>query len=165
MTDRPSLLRRGALVGLALLLSAGQVAADSLRERIHREYRHQNYMLIEDETGWTLYLFADEPSQKPRLVSGPHSDFSAALAQTRSSIARERVRGLVALAGAEAPEALDIALLLLNDPSAAVRDEAQSLILDHPDGAEIAAALGLVDDLEGEEDEDADRAHQSRQGR
>ena len=48
--------------------------------------------------------------------------------------------------------ALDTALALLNDTHAAVRDEAAQLILDHPDGAALVSALGLVDDSEFPED-------------
>ena len=146
MTRRTSSLQRGALVCLALLWSAAAAGDDELRERIHREYRHQSYMLIEDEDGWTLYVFTDGRPRMPQDVGSPDPEVAASLAMTRSSAARERVLGLVALAGAPAPEALDMALQLLNDPSAAVREEAGNLILDHPDGTPFVALLGLADD-------------------
>jgi hypothetical protein len=149
----PSNLQRGALTGLALLLVATAAADQALRDRIHREYRHQSYMLLESEDGWELYVLGDREPHVMRPRAEPDPAIPAALHKTRSSAARERVRGLLELAGADAPEALDAALQLLNDPSAAVRDEARSLILDHPDGAEIAAALGLSDeDLAEQED-------------
>mgnify|MGYP001824817760 FL=1 len=146
MTRVLSILQRGALMGLALLLSASLAADETLRQRIHSEYRHQSYMLVENESGWQLYLLADGRPRVVRLPVSPPPEVSAALQRTRSADARERVRGLVALSGEANPEALDTALQLLNDPSEAVRNEARMLILDHPGGANLVAALGLVDD-------------------
>ncbi len=146
-------LQRGALTGLALLLVANAAADQALRERIHREYRHQSYMLIERADSWELYVLGDREPQVIRPESDPDSTIRAALAKTYSTDAPDRVRGLLELAGADAPEALVAALQLLNDPSPAVRDEARSLILDHPDGTALATALGLVDeDLAEQED-------------
>lgn len=153
MTNRPSTLQCGALAGLALLLNHGAAADETLRERIHREYRHQSYMLIEDQNGARLYVFGQAPIRVSETPIAPLPAVSAALSKTRSADARQRVRGLVELAGVAAPEALDAALRLLNDPSAAVRDEAARLILDHPDGGPLTAALGLIDD-DAEEQKD-----------
>ncbi len=146
MTSWPAILHGGALAGLALLLSQGATAQDSLRERVHREHKHQSYMLVEDENGVRLFLFGDGPAEV-ELIEPPAEPFvAAAIEKTRSTDARARVRGLVELAGADDPAALDAALTLLTDPSAAVRDEAQSLILDHPNGATVAKALDLDDE-------------------
>jgi hypothetical protein len=156
MTRPPSRPQRGALAGLALLIAAGAAPGETLRERVHREYRHQSYMLIEDEDGARLYVMGDGRARVTPLAikaANQTPEVSAALMKTRSTVARERVRGLVELAGVAAPEALDAALQLLNDPSAAVRDEAGHLILDHPSGGPLAAALGLAND-EAEEQED-----------
>ena len=134
-------------------MAAGAASDDTLRERVHREYRHQSYMLIEDEDGARLYVMGDGRTRIAPQAIDRAPEVSAALKKTRSIVARERVRGLVELAGVAAPEALAAALQLLNDPSAAVRDEAVHLILDHPDGGTLAAALGLADE-EAEEQED-----------
>ncbi len=147
------MLQRGALAGLALLLTAAVCADEALRKQIHREYRHQSYMLVEDDRGARLYLFDSGRARVMRLTDSLAPGVSAALSKTRSTDPRERTRGLAELAGSAAPEALDVALQLLNDPVAAVRDEARNLVLDHPDGGPLVAALGLVDDdLEEQED-------------
>lgn len=141
----------GALAGLALFCSAAVTADDSLREQVRREYGHRNYILIEDAAGARLYLFPDASNPAAlELLQAPATqpEFRSALARTHSADAAERVRGLVELAGVASAEALDVALALLNDPSPAVRDEAASLILDHPDGASIARSLGLDDEDE-----------------
>jgi hypothetical protein len=137
-------------------MAANAVGGETLRERVHREYRHKSYMLIEDEDGARLYVMGDGRTRVTPLAieaTNQAPEVSAALMKTRSAVARERVRGLVELAGVSAPGALDAALQLLNDTSAAVRDEASHLIIDHPDGGPLAAALGLVDDA-AEEQED-----------
>ncbi|MBT8081625.1 MAG: hypothetical protein KJP08_03600 [Gammaproteobacteria bacterium] len=146
MTSWPAILQGGALAGLALLLPLDATAEDSLRERVHDKYKHESYMLVEDKNGARLFLFGDGPTEV-ELIAPPAEPFvAAAIEKTRSADARMRVRGLVELAGAEDPAALDAALTLLTDPSAAVRDEAQSLILDHPNGASVARALGLEEE-------------------
>ena len=58
MTSWPTTLRCGALCGLALLLCTDARSDEALRERIHREYKHQSYMLVESPAGWRLYLFS-----------------------------------------------------------------------------------------------------------
>ena len=151
MTSWPAKRQCGALAGLALLLSLGATADDSLRERVHGEYKHESYMLVEDENGARLFLFGDGPAEI-QLIGPPAEPFvAAAIEKTRSTNARMRVRGLVELAGAEDAAALDAALTLLTDPSAAVRDEARNLILDHPNGATVAKALGLDDEAPEEQ--------------
>lgn len=135
---------RGALPGLALLVALGAAADDSLRERVHREHKHRSYMLVEDADGARLFLF--DEALASRRVTVIDDVVSAALAKTRSVDARMRVMGLVELAGASDPLALEAALTLLTDPDPAVRDEARQLIIDHPEGQAIADALGLVPD-------------------
>lgn len=131
------------------------IADESLRDRVHREYRHQSYMLVEDERGARLYLFDAGPQPILQLEVPAEPFVEVALEKTRSVEPRVRVRGLLELAGADDPAALDTALILLNDPSAAVRDEARNLILDHPAGAEIAASMGLVDPDLDEDDQNS----------
>lgn len=157
MTSWPAIRQGGALAGLALLLPLGAAAEDSLRERVHREHKHESYMLVEDENGARLFLFGDGPAEID-LIAPPAEPFvAAAIEKTRSTNARLRVRGLVELAGAGDPKALDAALTLLTDPFAAVRDEARSLILDHPDGASVARALGLEEEAPVERSPRAER--------
>jgi len=155
MSNRPSKLRCGALVGLALFL-AHDVPADSiLRDEVHRQYKHQSYMLIEEQDAAWLYLFDGEATAM--LLAAPLARPTAtdlALEMTRSSVASERVLGLVQLAGVDDARALDAGLALLNDANAAVREEARQLVLDHPQGAAVITALGLVDESELPEDAD-----------
>lgn len=144
MTRRRIHWQRGALTGLTLLIVGGAVAEESLRERVHREHKHRSYMLVEDADGARLFLFG-EGAETLRI---PTSDgfAEAGLEKTRSSDPGVRVRGLVELAGVRDAAALDAALTLLTDPESFVRDEARQLILDHPDGKDLADALGLVDE-------------------
>lgn len=152
MTDRPSMRHGGALAGLALLAAATAGADQALRDEIHRQYKHQSYMLVEDTEGARLFLFdAGSPGLQFLAVNGT-GHIEGALEKTRSLDARTRVLGLVELAGIDDAAALDVALALLADPNAAVRDEAEQLILDHPRGASMADALGIVDDIEDEEE-------------
>jgi hypothetical protein len=155
MTRNSSLLRCGALAGLALLFVCDVAADEALRVEVHRQYKHQSYMLVEDAEGAWLYLF-DRQTAPLRLASdgAPLADIERSLEKTRSASARVRVRGLTELAGVDDARALDTALALLNDTHAAVRDEAEQLILDHPDGAALASALGLADASEFPEDPD-----------
>lgn len=136
-----------------MLVTLNAAADETLRDRIHREYKHRSYMLVEDDRGARLFLF-DTGSDEVHRLDIPTEPFVAeALAMTRSVDPRQRVRGLVELAGAEDRAALDVALTLLDDPSPAVRDEARSLILDHPDAAVIAEGIGLpASELEEPED-------------
>lgn len=153
MSKWSTLLHCGALVGLAMLFFAPAAADEELRQQVHREFRHQSYMLVEGADGARLYLFAtaDQPSSV-RELPGPKAGFvQDALRKVRSNETSTRVRGLTELAGVDDPEALDAALTLLTDPNEAVRNEAVFLILDHPQGAATALALGLVDDDEEEE--------------
>ena len=105
-------------------------------------------MLIEDSNGARLYLFRNENSAASTLILPTVADsfIDKALEKIRNPDARTRVRGLTELAGVDDPAALDAALALLLDPEKPVRDEAAILILDHPQGADIAEALGLVDE-------------------
>ena len=148
----PERWRGGALTGLALLFALPLSADDALRQQVHRDHGHRSYMLVEDSNGFSLYLFATatERPSVTRLETAFDDEWVAqSLAKARSSDAKTRVRALVELAGVNSAEALDVALALLTDPSPAVRDEAVSLILDHPNGQAMADALGLVDeDLE-----------------
>ncbi len=145
----PSPWQCGILPGLALLFALPAHADDELREQVHRDYGHRSYMLIEDSEGVHLFLFADgtsPPSFKQLDVSEDIDGTAAAIRGTRSEDPRIRVRALTQLAGIDSGEALDIALSLLSDPSPAVRDEARSLILDHPGGNAMVDALGLTDE-------------------
>ena len=147
------MLRCGALVGLALLLTCEAVADEALRVEVHRQYKHESYMLLEDAGGTWLYLFHRHAAPVGVVPDdAPRADVERALEKTRCENARERVGGLTELAGMDDARALDTALALLNDTHAAVRDEAAQLILDHPDGAALVSALGLVDDSEFPED-------------
>lgn len=156
MTSRPSLTRCGALAGLALCFAGYADADEALRDEIHRQYKHVSYMLVEDRDDTWLYLF-DSGVAPVRVGFAGERDESLdeALEKTRNSDARQRVRGLTELAGADDGRTLDVALALLNDVDAAVRDEAEQLILDHPDGASLVSALGLVDESELPEDADS----------
>jgi hypothetical protein len=137
-------------MGLALLVAAAGSAGELLREEIHHELRHRSYMLVEHEDGATLYLFDKTISDEQAVTDKQDDIIAAALAKTRSLDGGIRARGLAELAGIDFFEALSVALALLGDPNLAVRDEAKYLILDHPSGAALAAALGLVDDELGE---------------
>ncbi len=145
----PSPWQCGILPGLALLFSLPAHADDELRKQVHRDYGHRSYMLIEDAEGIHLYLFADvsSPSSFKHLeLSEDAEATAAAIRGTRSEDPQIRVHALTQLAGVDSSEALDIALSLLSDPSSAVRDEARSLILDHPGGSAMVDALGLTDE-------------------
>ena len=152
MTRWQAALQCGAALGLALLFFSGPARADEdLRDRIHRDYKHQSYMLVEGPDGYRLYFFSpgDEPVRAIDIAN-PHTSLASALEKTRSADPRVRTRGLTELAGVPDAEALDVALTLLTDPAEAVRSEAAQLILDHPQGASLARTLGLVN--EDEED-------------
>lgn len=134
----------GALAGLVMLWAVASDADEALRREIQRDHRHDSYVLVEDADGARLYLFADA-GRADAAIAGPENDaLEEALALTRSADARARVRGLVALAGMAERVALDVALELLADPNPAVRAEARQVLLDHPDGADLAASLGLA---------------------
>ena len=139
----------GALVGLALLVATTGNTDEMLREEIRRDFRNQSYLLVEDADGATLYLFDNSGFNEPPIAA-KRIDIVAAIARTQSVDARVRTRGLAELAGIDDEEILNIGLSLLADPDPAVRDEAKYLILDHPDGAALAASLGIVDDEPGE---------------
>lgn len=151
------MIRCGALVGLALFFAQGADGEDqALRDDVHRQYKHESYMLVEGPKGaaW-LYLFdSGKPPVRIRSADESVQSVERALEKTRSDSPRLRVRGLTELAGVADSRALDMALALLNDTSPAVRDEAAQLIIDHPDGATIANALGLLDGSEFPEDAD-----------
>lgn len=138
----------GVLTGLAVILAGTAFADELLRNQVHQQYKDRSYMLIEDANGARLYLFADENAAASmlRLPSAEKSLVDMALDKVRQPNARARIRGLTELAGIDDPAALDAALTLLMDPEQKVRDEAAILILDHPKGADIAAALGLIDE-------------------
>jgi hypothetical protein len=137
-------------MGLALLVATSGSADELLREEFHRELEDQSYMLVEHTDGVTLYLFDKATSDEQTIADEQVDLVAAALAKTRNIDARTRARGLAELAGIDDFEALSAGLTLLGDPHPAVRDEAKYLILDHPGGAAVAAALGLVDDEPGE---------------
>lgn len=145
MTRSSKPLQRGALAGLALLLCCAALGDEALREQVHNKHKHESYMLIEDPGGARLYLF-DEGILVEDVSSYATPEVEAGLLKLRSADPRVRVRGLTELAGSDSYEALSAALQLLTDPSLAVREEAQSLLLDHPQGADMVAALGLVDE-------------------
>lgn len=139
----------GALVGLALLVANTGNTDEMLREEIRRDFRDQSYLLVEDADGATLYLFDNSNFNEPPIAT-KRIDIVTAVAKTQSVDARVRTRGLAELAGIDDDGVLNVGLSLLADPDPAVRDEAKYLILDHPDGAALAASLGLVDDELGE---------------
>lgn len=151
MSSWQTALQCGAVLGLALLFSNLAWPDEALRERIHREYKHQSYMLIEGPDGHQLYLFSslDEPVRAIDIATSDAA-VASAYAKTRSPDPRVRTLGLTELAGVPDAEALDIALTLLTDPAEVVRSEAAQLILDHPRGGPLARTLGLVN--EDEED-------------
>ena len=148
VTKGPTCLQCGVLAGLALLLAGNAFADKSLRDQVHRQYKDRSYMLIEDSNGARLYLFGNEntAASTHMLRTIEKNLVDQALEKVRVPDARTRVRGLTELAGVDDPAALNAALALLVDPEKQVRDEAAILILDHPQGADIAAALGLVDE-------------------
>ena len=162
MNRKPVNAYGGVLMGLALLFAETAGADEQRREAVRRDLKDQSYLLVEHADGETLYLFdrldEDEPSLPVEATNtGAKGDVAAALAKTRSTNGATRARGLAELAGSEDYEALTVALTLLADPHPAVRDEARYLILDHPDGAVLAAELGLVDD-ELDDDEPVDES-------
>ncbi len=149
MSRRLSHWHGGALLGFAVLCACPAAADEILRRQVHAEFGHRSYMLLEDADGARLYLFPDAHNPGVVEVQGPrpgHPELLAAIDKTHSADARERVRGLAELAGTDSAAALDVAVALLADPSPAVREEAASLILDHPDGMAVALALNLADE-------------------
>lgn len=152
MGRRSICVQGGALAGLALFVAATGGADERLHEEVHRQYKHQSYMLVTDADGARLFLFDNGTAGVMTLEEfDPVSRWmDVALARLQSTDPRVRVRGLTELAGVANPEVLDAALVLLADPSQAVREEAAQLVIDHPHGDVLAAALGLVD--EDEED-------------
>ena len=147
-------LHCGALAGLALLVAPCAFGDETLRDRVHREYRQVSYLLVEGTGDAVLYLFPGSNGKGGVQVISPGTQgtyVAAALEKTRSDDARARVRGLTELAGMAEPAALDAALTLLTDPSPAVREEAEQLILDHPHGTQLVEALGLQDQDEADE--------------
>jgi hypothetical protein len=149
MTSHPSLSQCGALGSLALLFACETLADDALRDEVHRQYKHQSYMLVEDADGAWLYLLqkGGEPLRVGRGMA-PSAAVESALEKTRSTDAGTRVLGLTELAGIADTRALDTALVLLSDDHPAVREEAAQLILDHPQGTALATAMGIVDESE-----------------
>jgi len=148
MTKSSTRSQCGALPGLALLVCGTVVGDDALPGQIHRDihkaYKHHSYMLIQDGKEVRLYLFGNAVRVE-YISSNAMNVVDTALLKVHSANPRIRVRGLTELAGSESQAALDAALGLLNDPSLAVREEAKHLILDHPHGADMVSALGLVD--------------------
>ena len=139
----------GALAGLALLVALPALPDDGLRKQVHREFGHRSYMLLEDADGARLYLFADGKEGAPAAaiaIDPADEAFDTALKEVWSDDERTRVLALTRLAGVDNVAALEVAVILLTDPSAAVRDEARHLILDHPRGESIVDAFGLIDD-------------------
>lgn len=152
MSGRSSLVNGGALAGLAVLVVTTVVADDALRDRIHKDYKHRSYMLVQDADGARLYFFSEGGTTLQFRTEADEvtSWEDTALDKLQSTDARTRVRGLTELAGAADARALDAALALLADPSPAVREEAEQLLIDHPDGEALADALGLSDEDEAD---------------
>lgn len=149
MSSWPAPRQCGVLAGAALLLAPVVAADDTVHDSVHKSLRHRSYLLLEDSDGVTLYLFSGHDDGKgiqERGDSRPRATVSSALDKTRNPDPRIRVRGLTELAGDASPAALDAALTMLTDPWPAVRDEARQLILDHPSGTPLAAALGFADE-------------------
>ena len=145
----PSGWQCGTLSGLALLLALPAIADEALRKQVHRDFGHRSYMLIEDAEGAHLFLFGDgtTPSAVTQIASDNDADeIAIAMEGARDVDPRRRVRALTRLAGIDSAEALDLAVTLLSDPSPPVRDEARSLIRDHPGGQAMVDALGLIDE-------------------
>ena len=139
-------LRRGAFAGLALLFVLPAGADESLHQAVRKQMRDQNYVLVEGHGGARLYVLAPDDSGYSTVLLHQDPDrTSEALARTQSVDSRMRVRGLTELAGDASEEALNAALVLLSDPSAAVREEAVHLIFDHPH-ADTYSMLAVVRD-------------------
>lgn len=141
------MLRRGALVGLALLFAAPCIADEALRDRIRKQMGETSYVLVEEPGGARLFVFpAGDDSYSTTVPFDIPNSATSALAMTRSADVRTRVRGLTLLAGEPSEEALNTALALLSDPDETVREEAINLIIDHPHGdIDTAVAIALLD--------------------
>ena len=142
-----AMLRRGALSGLALLFVVPCGADESLRDSVRKEMGDRSYVLVESQHGAQLFVFSSEEGDRGALwLAAPPDSMAKALAKTRSADPRTRVRGLTELAGEPGDAALNAALVLLSDPYPAVREEAISLIIDHPDGViDNVVAIALAD--------------------
>lgn len=113
--------------------------------------RDESYLLIEDQDGARLFVFSTgnvtavtAPDRENMSSATPvRAPMIAALDMTRSATPRTRVRGLTLLSGVNDPAALNAALVLLSDPSVAVREEALQMIVDHPD-ADIDAVVAIA---------------------
>lgn len=136
--------RRGTVTSLALLLSLGAYADDSLRG--------VNYVLIHDQQhplNSRLLIFSDSSGYSvegfpSRIETAEEID--VALSMTRHLDSRVRVRGLTLLSGVDDRAALDAAMELLLDNDPAVREEAIQLVMEHPDSdLELAASIGTGD--------------------
>ena len=127
-------LQRGALAGLALLLGSQAGADESLRGLVREQLQNHSYVLVEDGASTRLYVLSDtvDAMELPKMLQPPTASIDAALAMIHSADQRRRVRGLTLLAGTDDPAARDAALTLLSDPAEAVREEAYSLLLEHP---------------------------------
>lgn len=123
------------MTGVALLLCFQANADESLRRMIHGQLRGDSYVLVEDSISIRLYVLSDTVDAAPpkQAPQPPPGSVDAALAMTLSADRRVRVRGLTLLAGVEDATARDAALMLINDPVEAVREEAYVLLLEHPD--------------------------------
>lgn len=134
--------RRGAVTGLALLLSL-PAAADELRQAIRKELRDVSYVLVEAPSYVRLYLLSAPDADAEPAMQPLQAGETDALAKTESSEARERLLGLTALAGDVSTAALNAALALLSDPVVAVREEAVQLAMEHP-GADHGSILAIA---------------------
>lgn len=142
MNRRSEKLQHGALCSLVLLCSMQAAADELLRDTVRQQLGDENYVLVEDSDGARLFVFSTR-SVSPIPMSDPEDETEIALAMTRSTDFRKRVRGLTLLSDVDSPPVLDAALVLLSDPVAAVREEAVHLLAEHPD-ADIDSIVALA---------------------
>ena len=109
---------------------------------VRHQLSDENYILVEDRNGARLFLFSTG-SVRPIPSSDSGDETATAVAMTRSTDFRERVRGLTLLSDVDKPAVLNAALVLLSDPVAAVREEAVHIIAEHPD-ADIDSVIALA---------------------
>ena len=138
--------QRGALLGSALL-AVSLALADAPQDGV-------NFVRVVYADGRQRLLLFDaenvDAATRDRLMLDTAR--RQALDLLASSEERDRVRGLLLLAGEPDQAALDAALSLVFDPSMRVREEAQQLIADHPLADATTRRLYAADDDDCDED-------------
>ena len=127
---------RGAFLGLAFVLCVQASADDSLRDRPHRELRHESYILIETPGAAPRLLLLsdgiDIPVADPR--EGSQSErIDRALVLLADGDPEVRADAVLTLGDLQAPRHLIAAAL--SDPAPVVR-EAAAAVLEDLDDAE-----------------------------